>query len=71
MAHFLYNRADIIKPRREVYIIDGRKNIFITANYLDDNMQVITLKSGDILTMKKELENSYDDEAIAVYDEHK
>ena len=45
-------------------------NIFVTVNHLDDYMPIIALKPGDILTMKKDQNNLYDDEAIAVYNEH-
>ena len=46
-------------------------NVFITVNHIDDYMPVITLKPGDIVTLKKDPNNVYDDEAIAVYDEQK
>jgi len=43
------------------------KSIYITINHLDDYLPVMNLKVGDILTLKKEPDNLYDDEAIAVY----
>ncbi len=43
------------------------KSIYITINHLDDYLPVMNLKVGDILTLKKEPNNLYDDEAIAVY----
>lgn len=42
-------------------------SIYITINHLDDYLPVMNLKVGDILTLKKEPDNLYDDEAIAVY----
>lgn len=47
--------------------MEDNESIYITINHLDDFMPVINLKVGDILTLKKELDNIYDDEAIAVY----
>ena len=46
-------------------------NFFITVNHIDDYMPVITLKPGDVLILKKDTNNPYDDEAIAVYDKQK
>ena len=43
------------------------KRIYITINHLDDYLPVMNLRVGDILTLKKEPDNLYDDEAIAVY----
>ena len=43
------------------------KSIYITINHLDDYLPVMNLRVGDILTLKKEPDNPYDDEAIAVY----
>ena len=45
-------------------------SIYITINHLDDFMPITNLKVGDNLTLKKELDNIYDDEAIAVYDKN-
>lgn len=45
------------------------KSIYITIDHLDDYLPVMNLRVGDILTLKKESDNSYDDEAIAVYTE--
>lgn len=47
--------------------MEDYESIYITINHLDDFMPVINLKVGNILTLKKELDNIYDDEAIAVY----
>ena len=47
--------------------IEDNESIYITINHLDDFMPVMNLKVGDILVLKKEPENIYDDEAIAVY----
>ncbi len=43
------------------------ESIYITINHLDDFMPVMNLKVGDTLTLKKEPDNIYDDEAIAAY----
>ena len=47
--------------------MEDHESIYITINHLDDYMPVMNLKVGDILTLKKEPGNIYDDEAIAVY----
>ena len=47
--------------------MEDHKSIYITINHLDDFMPVMNLKVGDILMLKKEPANLYDDEAIAVY----
>lgn len=47
--------------------MEDHESIYITINHLDDFMPVMNLKAGDILTLKKEPDNIYDDEAIAVY----
>lgn len=47
--------------------MEDHESIYITINHLDDFMPVINLKVGDILKLKKEPDNIYDDEAIAVY----
>ena len=46
------------------------KSIYITINHLDNYLPVMNLKVGDILTLKKEPDNIFDDEAIAVYTEN-
>ncbi len=43
------------------------ESIYITINHLNDFTPVMNLKVGDILTLKKEPDNIYDDEAIATY----
>lgn len=43
------------------------KKIYITINHLDDFESQMFLKPGDILALKKDKKNTYDDEAIAVY----
>ena len=43
------------------------KNIFITINHLDDYNGLSNLKVGDNLTLIKDKDNPYDDEAIAIY----
>ena len=44
------------------------KDIFITINHLDDFNGLSNIKVGDTLTLKKDLDNPYDDEAIEAYD---
>lgn len=50
--------------------MDNDKSIFITINHLDDFMAQMHLRVGDILTLKKDPDNIYDDEAILVYDKN-
>lgn len=45
----------------------NNNQIFITINHLDDFNGLSNIKVGDTLTLKKDLDNPYDDEAIAVY----
>ena len=40
---------------------------YITINHLDDFESLLFLKAGDELILRKDKENTYDDEAIAVY----
>ena len=47
------------------------KDIFITINHLDDFNGLSNIKVGDNLTLIKDLDNPYDDEAIAVFDKDK
>lgn len=47
--------------------MEDHESIYITINRLDDFMPIMNLKVGDILMLKKEPDNLYDDEAIAVY----
>ena len=46
------------------------KSIYITINHLDEFMATMTLRVGDVLTLKKDPDNIYDDEAILVYDKN-
>lgn len=43
------------------------KKIYITINHLDDFESQMFLKTGDVLILKKDRNNQYDDEAIAAY----
>lgn len=43
------------------------KQIYITINHLDEFNGLCNIKVGNTLTLKKDLDNPYDDEAIAVY----
>jgi len=43
------------------------KKIYITINHLDDFESQMFLKPGDVLALKKDKKNTYDDEAIAAY----
>ena len=45
----------------------NNKQIFITINHLDEYNGLSNIKVGDTLTLKKDLDNPYDDEAIAIY----
>lgn len=45
-------------------------SIYITVNHLDDFNSTYMFRPGDILTLKKDPNNCYDDEAIAAYDKH-
>lgn len=47
------------------------ESVYITVNHLDDFQSVPFLKPGDHLTLKKDKNNIYDDEAIIVYKENK
>lgn len=46
---------------------DGK---YITINHLDDYMSANSLRVGMKLILKKDRDNPYDDEAIAVYTEN-
>ena len=46
------------------------ESIYITINHIDDFCAVNHLRVGDELTLKKDPDNYYDDEAIAVYDKN-
>lgn len=43
---------------------------FITIIHLDDYLSTNSLRIGQKLTLKKDHDNPYDDEAIAVYSNH-
>lgn len=45
-------------------------NKYITINHLDDYMSANSLRVGMKLILKKDHDNPYDDEAIAVYTEN-
>ena len=45
--------------------------IYITVNHLDDFNTTYMFRIGDILTLKKDHDNCYDDEAIIAYNKHK
>ena len=47
-----------------------KDTIFITINHLDDFNATYTFKPGDVLILKKDPGNCYDDEAIAAYNKH-
>ena len=42
-------------------------DLYITINHLEDFASVLFLKTGDELVLKKDKNNIYDEEAIAVY----
>lgn len=44
------------------------KYIYITIDHLDDFNGLSNIKTGDLLTLIKDNDNVYDDEAVAVYD---
>ena len=46
------------------------KQIYITINHLDDYNGLSNIKVGDTLTLIKDLDSPYDDEAIAVYNKN-
>ncbi len=45
-------------------------SIYITINHIDEFCPCCNLRVRDILTLKKDPDNCYDDEAIAVYDKN-
>lgn len=47
-----------------------KNDTYITINHIDDFCGYTHLRVGDILSLKKEPDNEYDDEAIAVYDKN-
>ncbi len=50
--------------------MNNDKSIYITINHLDEFMATMNLRVGDILTLRKDPDNIYDDEAILVYDKN-
>ena len=47
-----------------------KESIFITVNHLDNYGGSRRFRVNDKLTLKKDTDNPYDDEAVAVYDRH-
>ena len=47
-----------------------KKDIYITINHIDDFCGYTHLRVGDVLTLEKDPNNEYDDEAIAAYDKN-
>ena len=45
------------------------KELFITIDHIEDFCPCPHLRPGDVLILRKDLCNPYDDEAIAVYDD--
>ena len=50
--------------------MNNNKSIYITINHLDEFMATMNLRVGDILTLRKDPDNIYDDEAILVFDKN-
>ena len=48
----------------------NQSDIYMTINHLGDYCCTYTFKPGDVITLKKDKENIYDDEAIAAYGKH-
>lgn len=46
------------------------KKIYVTIDHIDDFCGYNHLKVNDVLSLKKDRNNIYDDEAIAVYDDN-
>lgn len=46
------------------------EKIYVTINHLDDFESQLFLKTGDILILKKDRNNQYDDEAIITYNKN-
>lgn len=44
--------------------------VFVTINHLDEFQGTEFFRVGDVLALRKDEENPYDDEAVAVYDKH-
>lgn len=62
---FLYKAKRRMKVYKGDPVMD--KKIYITINHLDDFESQMFLMPGDVLTLKKDKKNTYDDEAIAVF----
>ena len=48
-----------------------QEEMFVTINHIEDFGGTISYRVGDILTLKKDHDNMYDDEAIIAYNKHK
>ena len=46
------------------------KQIFVTIGHIDEFCGYNHMRTGDLLLLKKDRNNVYDDEAIAAYDEN-
>lgn len=46
----------------------NNERIYITINHLEDFNAEYSFKPGDLVTIRKDHNNCYDDEAIAAYD---
>ena len=46
------------------------EKIYVTINHLDDFESLLFLKTGDVLILKKDRNNQYDDEAIIAYNKN-
>ena len=49
----------------------SKDKVFVTIDHIDDYSDSTALRVGDILTLKKDHDNYYDDEAIVAYGKHK
>jgi hypothetical protein len=67
MAHFLHDPWFILISQEQRKLIMEDKNIYMTVNHLGNYESISFLKPGDRLILKKDRNNVYDDEAIAVY----
>lgn len=50
--------------------MEFNKSVYITINHLDDFESLLFLRVGDKLSLRKDKKNTYDDEAIAVYNDN-
>lgn len=48
----------------------NNRTVYITVNHLDDYNTTYTFRPNDILKLKKDHNNCYDDEAITAYSKH-